>query len=642
MKYVFFFNEAGEADIDLIGKKGVNLALLSKKGFKVPPGFIVSNAVFDTIKEDKNIKSMLDKYLGSKDDTILTQIYGKIRKFEFSESVMDEIIEAYLSLSVDVNMNVNSMLKSKEEFVAVRSCVVGEQVAKGISHKTVLNVKGQERLFNAIKESFAGNFVIELKNNESTQLSFGVVVQKMIESEKSGVVFSATDDNADKITIKAVFGLGEGIRTGNVFPDTYLVDKKTNEIESTDVAQKQFEYSRDIDTNETVKHRLGEKSLKQVLYDNEINEVARVTKKIVNEFGTEQKVSWAIKGDIIYVIQTKSINDNNDKEDTVEMEILGDASDDKVPDVIDITEPDLEDDLQALDEIEKIEQDPQSEKVEDESLPEIDVIDLDASPVQEEISKDDVVVEPQFHDLVEDKVEEQVEEHVEEQVKDQVEEHVEEKVEEHVEKKVEEHVEEKVEDIVEEKVDVFNEPVVEQVAQEEESPSYTLFGVPEETDDKLEETEPDEPEFGESEKKVEEELFEKTIETDDDVEINETKKEEDDSIFSDYKDFEKFKVVDEPIVNKPVLSKTKELALLNAGNTVVYCHMVVKEKLMDRLRKYTSEVPKDFGEIIDELTQYEPVENEDNIRKINQVRNNFVNNHEYPSADDVGMSLRLI
>ena len=126
MKYVFFFNEAGEADIDLIGKKGVNLALLSKKGFKVPPGFIVSNAVFDTIKEDKNIKSMLDKYLGSKDDTILTQIYGKIRKFEFSESVMDEIIEAYLSLSVDVNMNVNYMLKSKEEFVAVRSCVVGE------------------------------------------------------------------------------------------------------------------------------------------------------------------------------------------------------------------------------------------------------------------------------------------------------------------------------------------------------------------------------------------------------------------------------------------------------------------------------------------------------------------------------------
>ena len=616
MKYVLFFGETGVADIDLIGKKGVNLSLLLKKGYKVPPGFIISKEVFDTIKENKEVKNMLDNYRSSKDDSILRQIYAKIRKYEFSEDIMDEIIEAYLSLSVDVNMNVDSMLKSKEEFVAVRSCVVGENVSIGISHKTVLNIKGQERLFNAIKESYAANFILELKNDESTKLSFGVIIQKMIDSVKSGVAYSHDSKNPGKIVIKAVFGLGEGIRTGNVFPDTYLVDKKTNEVESTDVAEKQFEYTRDIETNETVKYRLGEKSLKQVLFDNEINEVSRITKKIVNEFGSEQKVSWAIKGEVIYVIQTKSIDGNFEKEDTVELEILGDESDDEVPDVIDISEPDIEDDLEALDEIEQIEQ---GEPVDLEKEPEqeIEVIDLDEQHIKEEKVDEDGFSESQVENLFDNQS-------VEEESVD------------------EEPTEEKP---------IETKPI------EEEPPSYALFGMPEEDDEEETGYDEDESEIDETnneepavlDEEIEsltednkKELVEEIVKTDESNDALQQKDDEEDSIFSDYKDFERFNVTDEPVVNKPVLSKTKELALLNAGNTVVYCHMVVKEKLMDRLRKYTSEVPKEFEKIIDELTQYEPVENEEGFRKINKVRNDFVDNNEYPTADDVGLSLRLI
>ncbi len=59
-----------------------------------------------------------------------------------------------------------------------------------------------------------------------TKISVAVVVQKMVDSDKSGVIFSKDPTNKnDSVIIEAVFGLGEGIVSGSITPDTYIVSE---------------------------------------------------------------------------------------------------------------------------------------------------------------------------------------------------------------------------------------------------------------------------------------------------------------------------------------------------------------------------------------------------------------------------------
>jgi len=120
---------------------------------------------------------------------------------------------------------------------------------------------------------------------------------------------------------------------------------------------------------------------------------------------------------------------------------------------------------------------------------------------------------------------------------------------------------------------------------------------------------------------------------------------EDDSIFSSYKGFDSFSAPEsEP--EKPAESinvmRVKELARLNAGNTLVYAHMVLKEKLKEKLKQYVREMPDDFDKLLNELLEYENVQNEDDLRKVNEARNNFVSQSKYPEPEIIATALRLL
>lgn len=549
MHYVFFFREAGQGDSKEIGVKGLNLAMLFKRGFKVPPGFIISKEVCEKLLSKKEIKKLIQDLLKSSKDEIKEKAHNlqkSIKNLEFSEDVADEIIEAYLSLSVNLDKTTAaSLLETKEVFVAVRSSYLEEKgQIQELSQKTILNVKGKDRLFKAILDCYSALFKPDLvlfkKENKQTDFSTAIIVQKMVNSEKSGVSFSANPETGSKreIIVNACFGLGEGLVSGKVFPDVYTVDKKTFTIKNVKIGEKQYEYMRDVETDETVKYKLGKKSLKQVLYDKDIAEIARITKKIANTFRKEQKIEWAIKKDIIYILQTKELPliESDEAEETVEVEVYEDEDEDK-PEIIDITE--LEDDLQALEEIEKYEK----------SMEESE------EPSEKEES------------------EEQLEQPVEEEETEYV---------------------------------VFS-----PVEESKEEP----------TEEKTEETKPEELEKIEI-KEPEEEII---------------KEEKDDSIFSSYRDFDSFKNDEQPSMDK-----MSDLAKINAGNSIIYGHMVLKNKLKQKLSQYIREMPDDFEKILNELLEYENVPHEDELRKINKARNEFVSQLKFPEPEEVEMALRLM
>lgn len=602
MKYILFFSECGEQDIDQIGRKGTNLALLFKRGFKVPPGFILSGYIFDIVKQDKKLKRVISELFSGKQEAKL-ELQELLKKFEFPEEIEDEIVEAYLSLSVDLNMNASSLLETKEVFVAVRSSAIDKKnLFPKLVHKTVLNVKGKKRIIKAVLEDYY-NMIVQVASQHKDSadiddLSLAIIIQKMVSSKKSGTACSINEETNEKqeIIVKACFGLGEGISSGSVFPDTYKVDKKTLTITDTDIAEKQYEFVKDIDSDETIKHRLGEKSLKQVLDDNEVVEISRILKKISIAFEKEIKIEWAIKDNIIYVLQMKDVKHAH--KETVEMEILPDKDEEQVPDVIDIAETDLDDDLQMLDEIEKYEQ---KQSIDEKVVPEQkDVVKIEDLNNKESDMPEYNIVQPEIFDLSGEKVnneEDNIEEKDEEEnmIKDM----------------------ETYDDEPEEQEEI------EEISLDDDELDETEDAIEEEIDEEIEET-------------IEEEIADEPEEEPEEKGAKDIIKEE--SIFDN---FDSFKVEEETITQPPMNSFT-ELAKLNAANTIVFCHMAIKDKLRQRLSKHVVEVPEDFDKILTELREYESVENDQELRKLNKVRNDYIHNKKYPEADDVALGLKLL
>jgi len=603
MKYIVFFGEVTPQDLHEIGVKGLNVAMLFKKGFKVPPGFIVSKDVCEMLF--KRIKKPVQELSKCKEEQLhekTEHVKNLIKKLEFTEDIADEIIEAYLSLSVDLEMTAASLLETKEVFVAVRSSYIEEKGTQPeLTQKTILNIRGKERLFKGILDCYAANFTPELityrRDNNVTDFSTAVIVQKMVDSDSSGVAYSLNPDTGrDEIIVNACFGLGEGITSGKVFPDVYSVNKKTLAVKDINIGEKKYAYIRDIETDRTTRHTLGSKSTKQVVYDKDIIEIARIVKKISNSFQKEQKIEWAIKKDVIYILQTKELNvekkpAESEPKETVEIEVYEEHED--KPDIIDISDTDLDEDLQVLEEIEQIER---KQSVEEEKPEET---------LEEEIEH--IVIEKKQEAIAEKSEPESF--------------------------SIDSPSESSEEDMPDGEPYVEEEPMVEPV--EKQIGGELIAEAKETQSDSVSEKE---TVLGES---VEDEPVNELIEE----AVVEEKVVEDDSIFSSYKGFDSFSAPEsEP--EKPAESinvmRVKELARLNAGNTLVYAHMVLKEKLKEKLKQYVREMPDDFDKLLNELLEYENVQNEDDLRKVNEARNNFVSQSKYPEPEIIAMALRLL
>ena len=236
-KFVVWFKDVDKGDIGIVGGKGANLGEMVNAKFPVPPGFIVTvNAYYTFIKENNlavKIKHLINTVNFNRQDSIV-QVSGHIKKEimhgEVSDDLKNEVFKAYRRLS-----------GLRDALVAVRSSATAEDLA-GASfagqQETYLNVKGDAVLMEKIKEGWASLFEPRAmfyrheQHFDHLRVGIALVVQKMVESEKSGIMFTLNPVTNDKsrVTIEAIFGLGEMIVQGAVTPDHYEVDKATDKI----------------------------------------------------------------------------------------------------------------------------------------------------------------------------------------------------------------------------------------------------------------------------------------------------------------------------------------------------------------------------------------------------------------------------
>jgi pyruvate, water dikinase len=329
--FIKWFSELSMKDVSDVGGKGANLGEMYNKKFPVPPGFVLTSHAYDYFLKETGLKKQIYEELSKIDeeDTVSLEneskkIRERIEKASMPYLLEKEIIEAYEALNLDDNLldlakdKVLTLLQNAKEdvFVAVRSSATSEDSAEASfagQQETFLNIKGKRELINAIKGCFASLFSPRSiyyrikKNFKHEDVLIAVVIQKMINADKSGVIFSKDPvNNTENVIIESVFGLGEGIVSGRVKPD-YCVVSKENKILENKVSEKKQAIVRDSSGENKIVKLTSNKGNSPVLSDSEIKKLARYALELEEHYNLPQDIEFAIDSNEIYIVQTRPI-----------------------------------------------------------------------------------------------------------------------------------------------------------------------------------------------------------------------------------------------------------------------------------------------------------------------------------------------
>lgn len=319
-KFVLWFKDVDKDDVATVGGKGANLGEMTKAGFPVPQGFIVTAQAYFHFLDEAKLRGKIHDLLSSLDvsdskalEKAATATQKLIIRSEFPKSLAREILAAYFKLDTRLT----------HALVAVRSSATAEDLP-GASfagqQSTFLNVQGEANLIEKIKEAWASLFTARAifyrvqQKFDHFKVGIAVPVQKMVNSDQSGIMFTidpVTNDKG-KIVIEAILGLGEMIVQGAVTPDHYEVDKKTETITDIQVHSQEKLMRRRLPDNEIIKLNPRQGS-KQKIDSQLILGLAQLGKKLERHYYFPQDSEWAIENGQIYIVQTRPVTTIQEK-----------------------------------------------------------------------------------------------------------------------------------------------------------------------------------------------------------------------------------------------------------------------------------------------------------------------------------------
>jgi phosphoenolpyruvate synthase/pyruvate phosphate dikinase len=297
MEFIKFFESINKHDALSAGGKGASLGEMTQAGIPVPPGFVVLSSSFERFLEETDLGVEIDAILHGVDVKMMHTVEHA------SETIQKLILEA------DIPEDIREFIRTSytelgATFVAVRSSATAEDSASAAwagQLDSFLNTT-EETLLTNVQRCWASLFTPRAifyrfeQGLHDSKISVAVVVQKMVESEVSGIAFSVhpVTEDRNQLIIEAGFGLGEAIVSGQITPDSYVVSKNPRRI-----------MDMNVNTQIRALYRVGEaggnewrdipepKASSQVLTDSQILELSEIILGIENHYGFPCDIEWA-------------------------------------------------------------------------------------------------------------------------------------------------------------------------------------------------------------------------------------------------------------------------------------------------------------------------------------------------------------
>ena len=313
--YVLSFHST-DANLQAAGGKGMNLGILARAGFPVPPGFIISTVAYRDFSAEDHLGNDILRLihdLRSEDiqdiEAASREIQGRFDRAVIPNAIADEIHDAYRTLGSGTGA-------ASSLAVAVRSSATAEDLP-GITfagqQDTYLNVIGETAVIQAVQQCWASLWTARAiayrahNGISPEEIALAVVVQQMVNSEASGILFTANPMNGrrDEMVIDASFGLGEAVVSGVVDPDHYLVDPQTWRIKERKLGAKAVSILPRLEGGTVKASRPA--ADEQALPDAQIIDLARIAQQVAKHFGIPQDIEWALADGQMYLLQARPI-----------------------------------------------------------------------------------------------------------------------------------------------------------------------------------------------------------------------------------------------------------------------------------------------------------------------------------------------
>jgi len=299
--------------LEVVGGKGRSLAKMTNAGFHVPGGFLVTTNAYRSFVADNNLQ---DKILESAKPAV---VEGRA-SFEQSSANIQTLF-ADIALSEEITTEIRTAYEALdgEPPVAVRSSANAEDLP-GLSfagqQETFLNVTGADAVVAAVRNCWASLWTAQAisyrHQNGIVQdsVAMAVVVQVMVPSEVSGILFTANPATGERneIIINASFGLGEAVVSGQVTPDTYIIDKVNKTVKETMIGPKEQKIISDGDQGVRMEDVSDAEREQSSLSDEMLTELIETVLKIEALYdGLQQDIEWAFSKGKLHLLQSRPI-----------------------------------------------------------------------------------------------------------------------------------------------------------------------------------------------------------------------------------------------------------------------------------------------------------------------------------------------
>ena len=307
MQQIYTFEAAGVPELAQVGGKGLSLILMTQRDMPVPPGFVLSLDFFapwlDAIRQTPQWAHVVRAVDNASE---ILKVHCDAIKALCNDLTLDAERDAALSRAIEDLGGV---------FFAVRSSSPEEDL-EGASfaggYETVLGVK-PDGILDAVRRAFASCFgerVVVYKREHGfnvTQPYIAVVVQQQIASETAGVAFSLNpiNNDYDEIVINANFGLGESVVSGQVSPDTFVVDKVKRVILESKAGKKETAIW--LGENGGTYEKPVSDHARLCLTDTQALQVADLTTQVEHLYGKPMDIEWTFSGKQLYLLQARPI-----------------------------------------------------------------------------------------------------------------------------------------------------------------------------------------------------------------------------------------------------------------------------------------------------------------------------------------------
>jgi phosphoenolpyruvate synthase/pyruvate phosphate dikinase len=283
------------------GGKAANLGELTNAKFPVPPGFCITTKAYALVAADTGLQSVLDTYAAREN--------GDAKRLEeLAQAARSCILAATIPTDIAAAIaEAYGVLGSGEPIpVAVRSSATAEDLPFASfagQQETYLNVVGTQSLLDAVRQGWASLWTDRVVSYRASlgldqrRVQLAVVVQRMVEAEVAGVLFTANPltGRRRQAVIDANPGLGEAVVSGATNPDHFVVTTSTGEIVEYRPGDKRV-VIRGAAGGGTQRMDTIDRSSEACLSGAQIRTLAALGAQVEAHYGAPQDIEWALDG----------------------------------------------------------------------------------------------------------------------------------------------------------------------------------------------------------------------------------------------------------------------------------------------------------------------------------------------------------